>query len=1122
LLRALIHFWRVHLAVILGAAVATAVLTGALVVGDSVRGSLRDLTLDRLGRIDFALVSQRFFPAELARRLAEHPAGSNRTADVAPAIVLSGTAVHAGSGARASRISVLGVDAAFTSLYGPDAALDFSRREGQLFPSVIVNQALARELGANAGDTLLLSFERSSQVPRDTLMGEKDTADVVGTLRVVVAAALPDRGLGRFALAPNQQSPLNAYVALESLQRGVGQPGRVNGLFAAEQVADADPDALLREVLEPGDLGLVVKRGADHFTVESREFVLRPNLDRAIGEVARALDLPILRLQSYLANSIRGNGRVVPYSMVLAVDPEPPAPWSALESPAGAPVEQIPEDGILLNTWAAEDLGAQVGESIDLDYFAIGPREELTETRATFRLAGVVAMRDLAGDASLTPDYPGIGEADDISDWDPPFPIELDRIRERDEDYWDRWRGTPKAFVAAESGRRLWTTRFGATTAVRIGVPEGATVDQTERRFLEALLAELPPEAFGLGFQPVKEQGLRAAAGATDFAGLFVGFSLFLIVSAALLVGLLFTLGVERRAAEIGLWLAVGYPVGAVRRQLLAEGTVLAGAGAVLGIAGGVGYAGLLMVGLRTVWLPAVGSSALYLHVRPLSLLFGGVAAMVVVLLAIALAVRRLRRVPPPILLAGSLRAPLGRRRVLLAPWIAWGGAALALVLVAYAIATGSLSSPGLAFGAGTLLLIAGLAFFAMWCRGSRRRSVAAPSAALLAMAARNSAWNPGRSILSVALVGTACFMIVAVGANREEFGAELQRQDSGAGGFALYAESDVPLHLDLDRPEDRFDLGFSDEDETAMEQAHVLPFRLLPGDDASCLNLYRPERPRILGVPPELVRRQAFRFRQTVELPDGVDNPWQLLEQPLEPDVIPVIGDANSTQWILHLGVGQELELEDEYGRPLRLRLVGTLERSVFQSELLISEEAFLRHFPGRTGYRVFLIDAPWEGARETATRLERVLDAYGFDCVTTAEKLAGFQVVEHTYLSTFQTLGGLGLLLGTIGLGVILVRNVMERRGELATLRAFGFRRASLGWLVAAENAFLLLVGMLIGTLAALAAVAPRLTVLHVPWVSLATTLGAILVVGMLSSAVAVLGALRVPLLPALKAGD
>jgi ABC-type antimicrobial peptide transport system permease subunit len=98
--------------------------------------------------------------------------------------------------------------------------------------------------------------------------------------------------------------------------------------------------------------------------------------------------------------------------------------------------------------------------------------------------------------------------------------------------------------------------------------------------------------------------------------------------------------------------------------------------------------------------------------------------------------------------------------------------------------------------------------------------------------------------------------------------------------------------------------------------------------------------------------------------------------------------------------------------------------------------------------------------------------------------------------------------------------VRNVLERRGELATLRAFGFRRSTLAWMVLAENAFLLVIGVVVGCVAALAAVAPSLAGRHVPWPSLAATLALVLVVGMLSSIAAVVGTLRVPLLPSLKA--
>ena len=127
----------------------------------------------------------------------------------------------------------------------------------------------------------------------------------------------------------------------------------------------------------------------------------------------------------------------------------------------------------------------------------------------------------------------------------------------------------------------------------------------------------------------------------------------------------------------------------------------------------------------------------------------------------------------------------------------------------------------------------------------------------------------------------------------------------------------------------------------------------------------------------------------------------------------------------------------------------------------------------------------------------------------------------MENTYLSTFQALGGFGLLLGTLGLGIALLRGIVERRGELAALRAFGFRRRRLAWMVTSENAFLLLLGVLLGTLAGLLAVAPHLAAGggSIPWAPLAGTLAAVIAAGLLSSLAAVWSALAAPLLPVLK---
>ena len=395
-------------------------------------------------------------------------------------------------------------------------------------------------------------------------------------------------------------------------------------------------------------------------------------------------------------------------------------------------------------------------------------------------------------------------------------------------------------------------------------------------------------------------------------------------------------------------------------------------------------------------------------------------------------------------------------------------------------------------------------------------------------MGIKNSGRHPGRSMLCAALVGCACFVIVAVGANRhvEQKQGKIVEKNSGTGGFALVAESDIPLHYNLNSQDGRFELGFSESDSDATTDTQIFPFRLLPGEDASCLNLYRPQKPRILGASNDFIERGGFQFQGTTVT---TENPWELLDDKLEPGVIPAIGDYNSAQWILHLGLGDELSIQNELGEQLKLRLVGFLQRSIFQSELLISEANFKKHFPSQSGYAYFLIQTPStsdpaafsESAERIGHTLERALDDYGLDVRSTTEKLASYRAVENTYLSTFQTLGGLGLLLGTLGLGIVLLRNVIERSGELATLRAFGFRRNMLSLMLLAENGFLLLIGVLIGTVSALIAVAPHLAApgAQVPWLSLTMTLVSVFLVGVIASAIAVYFALRRPLLPALK---
>jgi len=1169
LLRSLVHHWRLNLAVAAGAAVATAVLTGALVVGDSVRGSLRTLTEERLGAIDLAVLSQGMFQEDLGERILDAETGGTGLTASAPAIALQGTAENADTGARAARVAVWGVDQRFAELFpagseaGDAGILPLDRGEGQIFPSVTINGALARELGVEPGADVLLSFESLSEVPRETLLGRSDPGSALDSLRVTVRAVLPDHGGGPalFGLTPHQSVPLNAYVPLAALQRELDRRGEANALLVA---ADGDGGsegqgpgaeralaARLAGTVTLDDLGLRVETqeiaGTSFVAVQSREFVLRPPVADAVEGLAKDLGAATQPALTYLANSMTVGDRTMPYSTVAAL-PLPPDPaFAGLEllgdGTEEASLPDLGPDDLLLDAWAAEDLGAAPGDTLEMTYYGVGADDELTTESHTFRVAGVVAMEGLAADASLTPDFPGIADAEDISGWDPPFPVDLSVVRPADEEYWDRYRGTPKAFVSLETGQRLWGNRFGDLTSIRLasppGSPGGAPAAGPEGLFelvQEQVAPAIDPTAVGFTVLPVRRRGLEAASGATDFTGLFIGFSFFVIAAAALLVGLLFSLAVERRAPEAGLLLAVGYPPRTVGRRLLAEGLVLAVFGALAGTALAVGYAAFLLTALGSWWKPILGElggSLLELHVEPVTLAMGFTASVLVVLVTVGWAVRRLKKVPVTRLLRGtSTVVESTGRAARRTRWIAWGALALGLVLLMVAGIQGE-SSPDLFFGAGAALLTAGLAFFALWCRrdpgGLERLAEAGGAATLAGLATRNSARSPGRSLLSVALVASAAFVLVAVGAFRKSGEHDLGLR-SGAGGFELVAETSVPLRRDLEDSDDQAELGISEETAALLADAQVFPLRLRPGEDASCLNLYRPERPRLLGVTPALVERGGFHFRDVIAGAEDLENPWELLERPLDEGVVPAIGDYASVRWILQLGLGDELELTDERGEPLRLRIVAQLEGSIYQSELLIPEEAFLQHFPSRGGFGYFLIDtgesagetASHGNDRELATALESDLERLGFDATSTRERLASFEAVENTYLTTFQALGGLGLLLGTLGLGVVLIKNVLERRAELATLRAFGFRRKTLASLVVIENAFLLLVGLGVGGVSGLAAVAPHLLAGggEVPWASLGATLGAVFLVGLLASLTAVVATLRVPLLPVLKA--
>ncbi len=1098
--RSLRYYWRTNLAVVGGVAVAVAVLVGALMVGVSVRTSLRDLVLQRLGRTDRVVLAQGFFSEQLAGAFKQS----------VPLVVAEGFVSAQESGRRASRVQVYAVDDRFWRFHGLDDVKAPERNDA------LMSEALAAELDAGAGQSIVLRVEHSSAIPTESLHGRKE--DVGRSVRLTVRDVLRREKLGEFSLSPRQGAIRAVFVPLSRMQALVGQPGRANAILVAGESA-AEVERALVSAARVDDFGLRVRALAEigAIALDSRSTMLSEAVATAAMRAGERAKLVVVPTLTYLANSIRSGDREIPYSTMTAIDTRAMG-WSS-------PDDERQQPGpIYLNEWAARELQARPGDPISIEYYVWETEGRLVTRTADFRVARTLPIAGAAADRDLVPEYPGITDSARVADWDPPFPVDLKRVRPVDEDYWNRYRATPKAFIPIERGQQLWRSRHGALTALRLMPPATVPLAEARDAYEQALRQELDPLAMGFSVYDVRGEGLAASIGATDFGEYFTYFSTFLVVSALLLAGLFFKLGVEQRLQEVGVLQAIGLDPAAIRKLFVGEGLVLSLAGGALGILGALAYSSLIMLGLRTWWIGAVGTTALRLHVDPVSLVAGAVAVVFIAVASIWWSLQGLAMMSTRALLVeGRGRegfSPRSRENPSRPLFAASAAGAVAIALLA-ASAAGWVPRAAGFFGAGALLLVSMLCLAAVWLRGAHWGRLRGHGWwAVWRLGWRNSAYRPGRSVLCIALIAFATFVIVAVEAFKRDDSTLVSDRHSGGGGYPLLMETLLPIVHDLNDPAGRDALNLPAGGE--LQNVRFDRFRVRPGDDTSCLNLYQPKNPRILGASSDFMNAGRFAFHGSLaESPEERANPWLLLDRELEGGVIPVITDANSMTYVLHMKLGDEIVLPGSSERPIRLRLVAALSDSIFQGELLMSERRFVRAFPEWEGYRFFLADVPPDRAGALTTLLESRLSDFGVDVASTMERLAGFHRVEYTYLSTFQTLGGLGLVLGTLGLGAILLRNVLERRRELALLRALGYTPSSFFVMVVAENVFLLAGGLLVGATSALVAIAPVFLDRggRLPALTLALLLAGVLGTGLLASIGATAAALRAPLLSALR---
>ncbi|MCR9295342.1 MAG: ABC transporter permease [bacterium] len=1209
------YFARSHLALAAGVAAATAVIVGALVVGDTVRYSLRSLVLNRLDNIECLLHARVFFDPQFLNGIQL----SDPATAFAPAVLFQSTTVEyrdQGQLTRASRVQLLAVASDFWSqLRSPPA-------DTPATDEVAINQSLANELGVQIGDELTILLDDPGGIPSDNPLGRRD-GDTLSIPRQKVVAILSEDQIGGVNFQANQNAPRNIFVSLETVQDILECGSDVNAALAlrASDVPKVSGQSICDEMnlqLRPRleDYGLELQRHTrifpdperretgsdaqpqtvyDYYQLTSSQLILDDATSQAVYN--RIGEEKTKRLITYLANGItkvnplpadlsedrnasnflpleidesnpgrlvlvpmrptvnfggqnseyvnaprvQSLSRKVPYSIIVGVDENSQLPLADYQR---VPFSELKAPFCWINSWLAEQLEAQPGDWIQVDFFepeTVDGKE--VEESVRFMIAGIVPITEpetsyrrsrpaqyaqaptIFNDPNLTPNVEGITDQDSILNWDLPFKLE-NEISAVDDEYWNNYRLTPKVFMPFYLAVRpdLFASRFGDTTALKFSPDDFADEAELRNQIEEALLDTRPLK--GLVFSAVKERQLQAASGTTPFDLLFLSLSFFVIVAALLLVYLLFKLSIQRRNSELGILLAQGYTPGRVRNLLLGEFTGVAILGTLAGTLLGLAYAKGIIAGLETWWIGAIATRFLTFHASAWVLLVGAASGFAACLAAIFVGIRKACQTSPLANLRGTsdeASLPGARpRKIFVAVAVFTALAAIGLMFAA--MGQSGMAKAGTFFGSGMLLLVSAMAAIRQLIEPNfqaQSSSQDSGSGGLLYMAWRAVGRNPGRSLLSLSLLSVATFLIASMGV------FQISPTEKGYGGFNLIAQSSQPIGRNIGSGIVRNEvLG---EEAEKLSATTIVPMRARFAEDASCNNLFQVTEPTILGVSDRL--REIHDFA-----PDSIQFEWAQSQTPENPwlalapyrsgsadNPIPVILDQNTALWSLKQGakLNASVVLKID-NREIHFRTVGLLSNSVLQGKLLISAENFKNLFPNLSGFSYFLINSGRRADPQVvAETLERGWANEGLDVQYSEDILARFLGVQNTYISAFQSLGALGLLLGTFGLIAVQVRSVLERRREFAVMRAVGFSPGRLASLLTLETAILLGGGLLAGILCASVAlipyiieVGPRLSLLG-PLMLLVS----VLVVGFLAALIAVRAANKQSVLEGLR---
>ena len=1025
LIRNIVHFKKQNLLVIAGSILCTAILTGALIVGDSISFSLNKIVEKRLGDVRYALTSgDKFFRDNLVSEIFTDDK-NNATS----LLHINGSVILDGGKKRLNEVNIYGINNSFDNIAGtkdvfPDIEDD----------QILINFHIAQKLKLKQGDEILLRFEKINALPQENPLTTAKEKTV--SRRLTIKNILSDEQFGRFSLVNKQSAPNNVFISSDYLNEELELSDKANVILIVDtEIKIEELDSLLIAGWKLEDSGYHLKKNKNGKAELTSESIF---IDKKVSEGIKNKNISSQNILTYFVNGIKHRDSEIPYSFISSDN--------AIEIS-----KELKDDEIILNSWAANDIKGKIGSEIEIKYYTL-VNNLLTEKTSSFKVKQIVNIKNQYADQTLMPQYPGLTEVESCLEWNTSLPLDMDKIRKKDEHYWEKYKGTPKAYISLNKAQSLFESRFGNLTSIRFSEADLVSVKSDLNKIIS-------PGLWGIKFIDVKSDALNASKGSVDFSGLFIGLSFFVIIASLILISLFFILNIEERVKELGVLSSLGFNKKAIRKIYLTETAVLIFIGSVTGAVFGILYNEILITALKSIWIDIIGTSSLEVNVKFSTIITGCLTGFIISIIAVYFSVRKILKHSSHFLQRNQLKLvnqKIESKNVSLI---------IGVIIISFTFLIMALTLAGILDKSPVNNFLAGavsLTGFILIISGIVKKVQTNKNTLSLStgiLIKKTISFNRKRSMFLVTLLSVGIFLVFTVGINKKITTGKDSDRSSGTGGFKYIGKSTIPIFENLN---EKFEL---------IENQNVVQIKIKEGDDASCLNLNRVTNPNLLSINTKIFSElNPFSVKSAIE-DVNKENIWSELENKFSQNVIPGIANETDIIWQMGLSIGDTIVYIDQNGNDLKVKLIAGLENSILQGNVLISSKIFEEKFPLIQGSKLFLIDDKTD-SDELLNGLDYNLADYGIQIDYSYEKLNEFNNIENTYLSIFLVLGGFGIIIGSFGVGIIVFRNVIDQRSHFALLLSVGFSLKKVIKLNLTTNLILVLAGILSGVLASVVA--------------------------------------------------